>query len=238
MKNKKARIFADPIWVIISVIAVIVVGMFVQKSYDIFSISGTEAMQRNMPSSINRGSTFTITYVASSTSGNWGASIEDSVTGGCLFTSTDTASVKLVSLSTDSGIKSVSVRAPNYDTVCTFNGNYLFGNKQIKNFPVSTINVISSSTCASGEKQCLSSTTYKQCLASGSWSGTLSCSSGQTCTNGACSSGTTTECNTIADTDCDNIVSRDELGISISDWIEGQISRDKLGEIIMAWVNQ
>jgi hypothetical protein len=89
--------------------------------------------------------------------------------------------------------------------------------------------------CSVGQKQCLSSTTYRTCSSTGSWSGTLSCSSGTTCTDGLCSSGTIS-CNTEADTDCDDTVSRAELGVSISDWINGEISRDKLGEIIIAWV--
>jgi len=43
-------------------------------------------------------------------------------------------------------------------------------------------------------------------------------------------------CNTDADTNCDGIVSRSELGVSITKWISNQISRDELGEAIMAWV--
>jgi len=43
-------------------------------------------------------------------------------------------------------------------------------------------------------------------------------------------------CNTNADTNCDGIVDRDELGVYIIKWIDNQISRDELGEAIQAWI--
>ncbi|MBU0959118.1 MAG: hypothetical protein KKB31_04190 [Nanoarchaeota archaeon] len=43
-------------------------------------------------------------------------------------------------------------------------------------------------------------------------------------------------CNTDADTNCDGIVSRDELGNFITKWISGAVTRDKLGEAIVAWM--
>jgi len=59
-------------------------------------------------------------------------------------------------------------------------------------------------------------------------------------TNNLCVGDTVTvdtgNCNTEADTNCDGVVSRDELGVSITQWINGAITRTKLGEIIVAWV--
>ncbi len=43
-------------------------------------------------------------------------------------------------------------------------------------------------------------------------------------------------CNTEADTNCDGIVDRNELGIYITKWLNNQVTRTKLGEVIMAWV--
>ncbi len=40
--------------------------------------------------------------------------------------------------------------------------------------------------CTSGQKECLTSTSYRQC-SNGVWSGSLSCASGQTCSQGVCS---------------------------------------------------
>ncbi len=56
---------------------------------------------------------------------------------------------------------------------------------------------ICTTACTSGQKECLSSTSYKQCN-SGTWSGSLSCASGQTCSIGACSS-TPSTCPTFND---------------------------------------
>ena len=43
-------------------------------------------------------------------------------------------------------------------------------------------------------------------------------------------------CNTEADTNCDGVVDRSELGVYITKWLNNQITRTKLGEVIMAWV--
>ena len=45
------------------------------------------------------------------------------------------------------------------------------------------------------------------------------------------------QCNTPADTNCDNSVDRTELGIYINQWINNQVTRDALGETIVAWIN-
>jgi len=52
------------------------------------------------------------------------------------------------------------------------------------------------------------------------------------CQGGTCLA----NCNTYQDTDCDGIVTRNELGVAISKWVVGTISRDELGEAIQAWV--
>lgn len=44
-------------------------------------------------------------------------------------------------------------------------------------------------------------------------------------------------CNTDADTNCDGMVNRDELGSYISKWINGQVSRTALGSVIVAWAS-
>ena len=44
-------------------------------------------------------------------------------------------------------------------------------------------------------------------------------------------------CNTEADTNCDGVVDRSELGVYITKWLNNQITRTKLGEVIMAWIS-
>jgi hypothetical protein len=46
------------------------------------------------------------------------------------------------------------------------------------------------------------------------------------------------ECKTSSDTNCDGLISRDELGVAITKWINNQISRNDLGSIITAWAGQ
>lgn len=44
-------------------------------------------------------------------------------------------------------------------------------------------------------------------------------------------------CNTAADLDCNGKVSRSELGIYITKWTSGQITRSQLSQAIVAWMN-
>ena len=75
--------------------------------------------------------TSSITYTTIGTSGSWGASIEDSVTGGCTFPSGSTT-YKTVMLSEDGSTKTVSISGDL--SGCTFTGDYKFGECSIKTF--------------------------------------------------------------------------------------------------------
>ena len=58
---------------------------------------------------------------------------------------------------------------------------------------------------------------------------------GKICQDGACVTGGGV-CNTNADTNCDGVVTRGELGDHITKWISGQVTRLELGDVIQAWV--
>lgn len=58
------------------------------------------------------------------------------------------------------------------------------------------------------------------------------CSDG--CSGTVCSDGG--NCNTDADTNCDGLVSRSELGTFITKWVSGTVSRSVLGQVISVWV--
>ena len=173
------------IWFLIAIISLVVIGMFLQKQYSIFSITGNEIISRDLPTEVKVGESFQLTYTVSGATGKWGASIVDNINGGCKFPDGSTQ-LKTVMLSTDGNTKTITITAPNSESTCTFTGDYQFGTASIKTFPTQTVIIKS--------------------------------------------------CNTEADINCDKIVDRDELGIYINKWIEGQISRTKLGEIIMAWI--
>jgi hypothetical protein len=47
----------------------------------------------------------------------------------------------------------------------------------------------------------------------------------------------TKACLTIADTNCDGTISRTELGIYITKWLNDEVSRDILGTVIQSWAS-
>lgn len=167
-------------------------------------------MTRTAQSIVNPSSTFTLTYTAVGTSGTWGASIVDTVTN-CKFPD-GTTSYKTVMLSTDGLTKSITMTAPSSGS-CVFSGDYKYGTSSILNFSDLTVTVCSP-TCTRPTDLCLT---------------TSSNGCGGTCT-------WTVTKNTPADTDCNNIVDRTELGTYINSWILGTVTRDNLGAAIVAWI--
>ncbi len=95
-------------------------------------------MTRTGPTTVNPNSTFTIIYTAIST-GTWGASIQDSISGGCTFPSGQTT-YQSVMLSEDGNTKSIIITAPNSGS-CTFTGDYKFGTDPVTSFSSLTISV-------------------------------------------------------------------------------------------------
>ena len=115
----------------------VVVALLVGPQLGLFSITGG-SMSRNIPSTVQPGQQFNVVYTASA-SGKWGASIVDSVSGGCKFPD-GSSQLKTVMLSVDGSSKTIKVTAPSSGS-CTFSGNYKFGTEATKNFASSTITV-------------------------------------------------------------------------------------------------
>jgi hypothetical protein len=79
----------------------------------------------------------TITFTAvPQTTGNWGVTIQASLTGGCTFPS-NSNSYQSVMLSDDGTTKTINLNVPSGSS-CTFSGDYLFtttsGNQALQNF--------------------------------------------------------------------------------------------------------
>ena len=135
--NKKAK--TD----IIAIILIIALGIFIYlmiqqpQSTPPTTPPQTDEMTRTGPSTVEPGSTFIITYTVKRT-GKWGASIVDSVSGGCQFPAG--TQLKTVMLSDEGTTKTIQVTAPQSGT-CTFTGNYKFGNEPIKNFQSLIVNI-------------------------------------------------------------------------------------------------
>ena len=135
------------LWIfLIGIVLVLALGAMIQKNYSPFSIFGTETMTRTGPTSVNPGATFNIVYTAIGTSGNFGATIEDLVSGGCQLPAG--TQLKTVMLSDEGTIKTIQVTAPASGS-CTFTGDYQYGNTSIKTFNdlIVTISNTTNATC-------------------------------------------------------------------------------------------
>lgn len=138
----------NTIWIVlIGILVVLALGMFIQKDYQLFSTMSGATMTRSMPSSVQPSSSFNVVYTVSGGGDKWGASIVDSVSGGCKFPAGTT--LKSVMLSDEGTTKTIKVTAATGGT-CTFSGDYKFGTETIKDFPDKTI-TISGSAPSNGE---------------------------------------------------------------------------------------
>lgn len=102
------------------------------------SILGSETMTRTIPGTVQPNADFTVIYSASGMSGNWAATIVDSVSGGCLFSGVSAINNYLVS--TSGTVKTMTVKAPASGS-CTFTGTYQYGDKSINSFQAQTITI-------------------------------------------------------------------------------------------------
>ncbi|RLC61889.1 MAG: hypothetical protein DRI48_10215 [Chloroflexi bacterium] len=108
-------------------------------------MDGSETMVRSMPSSVGAGQQFTVTYKAIGTSGDYGVSVVDTVTGGCT-----PSNLKFV-LTSPATTYQVTMTAPSSGS-CTFSGDYKYGTFDVKLLTDSTISV--SSVCVPSTEIC------------------------------------------------------------------------------------
>jgi len=147
---------------------------------------------RTVPSQVNPGSSFSVTYNTNNAGGNWGVLIEDDVSGGC------TPAERNFGIMTDepSYSETKTFTAPSSGS-CTFHGNYLYtgstGTQDEIDFPDATITIGSApctpnwdcvdwSTCSSSCTQTRVCTDTNSC---GTTSGKPTTS--QDCSGGSCS---------------------------------------------------
>lgn len=96
-------------------------------------------LERQLPTSVNSGSTFTVKYMVSGDSAPYFFSIKDVMSGGCTVQGDSQIVTTLTSPAT---YVDISVKAPSSGT-CTFNGDYQLGSASLVNFPAGTVTVSS-----------------------------------------------------------------------------------------------
>lgn len=126
------------LFILIGIVIVLLVGF----NTGLFSISSESSIIRTIPNSVLPGQTFEVTYSTSST-GKWGASIQENITGGCYIDGK--TSLKFVMMSDLPNPLIYTVTAPNSGS-CTFSGDYKFGSETVKPFSDSIIIISASPT--------------------------------------------------------------------------------------------
>jgi len=125
--------------ILIAIIALVIIGMFVQKNYAPMSISGTETLSRtSSATTVNPSATFILIYTAMGVVSPWGASVTDTISGGC--TIDGKTSLKFVMMSYLPNPLTYTVTAPASGS-CTLHGDYQYGSFPIQNLPDLTIQI-------------------------------------------------------------------------------------------------
>jgi hypothetical protein len=153
--------------VLIGIVVVLLLGALTEDKYNLFSSVSDNSVYRSAPSTVSPGQTFSVTYTAVS-SGSWGVSIIDELSGGCKFPD-GSNELKTVMLNSDGNTKTIQITAPTSGS-CLFSGDYKFGTDSVKVMEDDTTTISTSSTnvtCSSGQTKC-EGTTYFSC-SSNNW---------------------------------------------------------------------
>lgn len=147
--------------ILIGVAVVVVAALLFGSQLGLFSSINGKEITRSVPSVVSPGQTFTLSYISSGISGNWGASIQDSVSGGCTFPSGSTT-YKTVMLSDDGSTKSIQIIAPQNGTCLFTGGDFKFGIDAIGQMAdkVVTISGTNTTICSAGQTKCEGTTSY------------------------------------------------------------------------------
>jgi hypothetical protein len=239
-------------------IALVIGALFYFKPFgtNIFAVTGTETMTWAAPSSVEKGSTFTLTHTAVGAVAPWGALLEETISGGCTFPSGGTT-YRSGWFSDDGNTKAVTINAPATVGTCNISGNYKYGNASEKLFTTLNVGIVCTpswstpawSTCNAaactwvGKDNCLASytssgTQARTCVDANSCGVTT----GKPAESQACSipcTRTVTK-NAVApdsDKNCDGTISKPEAGDAIMLWVTSSTSPNKIiaGAAIQAW---
>jgi len=207
-------------WIITIIILILL--FIVGKQSDLFVLVGGETMTRIVPLQAQINQPFTVTYLTASTSGDWGATIVESITGGCTPITENTGWIHQTG---DPTTYYATYTAPGTIGTCTFTGNYEFGNQGITPFTGDSITISTTTTTTTTLVEPTTTTIPPTTTT------TTTTLEGTTTT-------TTIPCRTPADiTPCDNTITYQEISAYADLWIVGTITRTELGCAIQAWAN-
>lgn len=146
--NKRGGIALDVVIILGIVVALAFLISGKINLGNMFQITGIEGMTRNAPTQVDAGSSFSVTYTATQTSGTWGATVEDVLT----CPNMAVQDKKFVMLSTNGETQTVTFNAPSAEGVqCSLSGNFQYGTKSLKTFPnVYIATKVNIPVCASG----------------------------------------------------------------------------------------
>jgi hypothetical protein len=240
---------------IIAVVAVLILaGIYMSGNMPKFigAVTGTETINRVLPASAGKGTTFPVTWNLNGASGQYGVLIVDTLTGGCTFSDGSTKYEGVI-LNPDTS-KTLTVTAPTASGSCTLTGSYSLGNVSrgvvlaAQSVPIVCSPIWSSGAWSACSATCVWSS-QGACVASYTAGGTQSrantdsancgVTTGQPTTSQTCTSPCTRVItqNTASDTNCDNIVKRSELENYLQGFIDGGVQRTDFVAALLVWIN-
>lgn len=209
-------------WWIILLILLVPGGLLLSG---LFSVTGNETLLRGFNASADPGATVIISYNVIGASGNWGVSVIDNLNCG----SYGTQGKQFVIISDEGTTKAMQYTLPNAEGVnCYLTGDYQFGSYSLKNFANQTIST-KITTISHNSKACYNNNVY--------WYNSKGVMEDmfQACGTAGCANAVCRVQNTFADTDFSGKIDRTELGVVITNWILGSVTRENLGLVIQAW---
>jgi len=138
-----------------------------------YAMSTGSTIIRSVPATAITSSTMQLSYSTNET-GLWGASVTDTISGGC--TIDGKTSLKFVMMSYLPNPLTYTVTAPASATTCTLSGDYKFAEFAINNFPQATITITGGTctpNCACASNTCAGQTCSNGC--NGTCAGTKVC---------------------------------------------------------------
>ena len=199
-------------WLIVVVLLAIIFIFFNSSSQ---SITGNERVTVTAPNQVGPNQNFDLTYSASGVSGLWGIPVEQSVNGACTLPNDGLAEEGKVYLNNGAGtVLTQQVRSNGVGT-CSYSGIYFVDGQQ------HTLNNINVNVVAC----------TPQCNYANACAASVNDGCGSVCTRQVIRK-------TSIDTNCDNMVTGQELSVGVTKWSINQLGSQELSLAITDWASR